>query len=115
LLTGSWDCSVKIWKIINGNLGSKPIVEFYDLENSVHVVDIDNDGLYAAAGSDDGSLYVWDIMSQSILFSHQISKQSSRYLIIIFNDIYIDILLYIYLIYLYNIIFKYTIDPLLHV
>lgn len=90
LLTGSWDCSVKIWQIKNGSLGSKPKFEFYDLENSVLVVDINNDGLYAAAGSDDGSLYVWDITIQSILFSHQISKQSSRYLniIFIFNNIY---------------------------
>ena len=78
LLSGACDATMKIWEIKNGNVSSKPSIEFYDIEGSVQCVHMDETMEYAACGVDEGLIYVWNISlkspaSASITFTYQIS------------------------------------------
>jgi WD40 repeat protein len=73
---------MKIWEIKNGNIGSKPLIEFYDIEGSVQCVHMDETMEFAACGVDEGLIYVWNISlkppaSESITFTYQISAGES--------------------------------------
>jgi factor associated with neutral sphingomyelinase activation len=82
LLSGACDATMKIWEIKNGNIGSKPLIEFYDIEGSVQCVHMDETMEFAACGVDEGLIYVWNISlkppaSESITFTYQISAGES--------------------------------------
>ncbi len=82
LLSGACDATMKIWEIKNGNVSSKPSIEFYDIEGSVQCVHMDETMEYAACGVDEGLIYVWNLSleapaSASITFTYQISVGES--------------------------------------
>ena len=78
LLSGAWDATVKLWPLKPGGLlNIKPTAEFYDHENSVQSVALDASASFAAAGSDDGTVMIWHLSSQTLAANCTIS--ASRY------------------------------------
>jgi WD40 repeat protein len=68
-VSGSSDASVKVWGIKNfsnnaSTLSVVPIAEFYDHEESIASISINQTGKYLAAGSIDGNLIIWDLETQ---------------------------------------------------
>ena len=89
VMSGSFDASVKLWKIggnpsddaasgaMNSNtasmIGNRPAAEFFDHESAVLCVAIDEYGRLGAAGAEDGQLVVWDLRVKNVLFSYPAS------------------------------------------
>eukprot|EP01038_Epipyxis_sp_PR26KG_P015463 gene15463-20862_t len=77
--------SLKLWSIksaTNSNkkgstriIGTAAIASFYDHDNSVSSVSLDDTGTFAAAGSENGALIVWHIHTQSLLFNYVASRK----------------------------------------
>lgn len=86
LLTGSLDATVKLWRIqdpaqasdprtASGTLiSSAPLAVFPEVDSPVQCVAIDGAGRMGAAGSDDGSVVVWDLHHRSFLSSTAVSS-----------------------------------------
>lgn len=78
LLSGAWDATVKLWELkgVNGSGGvaSSPAAEFFDHENSVQSVALHPLATHAAAGGEDGTVMIWEVRSQVLTTSSQISK-----------------------------------------
>ncbi len=80
-MSGSWDSTVKIWslKSANGMLSPHPVAEFFDHEHSVMSVAIEeNDGYFAAAGAEDGTVIIWDTRLASVIASMHVGR-NNRY------------------------------------
>ncbi|KYQ89935.1 BEACH domain-containing protein [Tieghemostelium lacteum] len=71
LVTGSWDSSVKIWriqKIGNGiQVEKSPIADFIESESEIKSVEISPNGMLCVAGSNDGTLLFFDLISLSMV------------------------------------------------
>eukprot|EP00026_Physarum_polycephalum_P001800 Phypoly_transcript_01803.p1 GENE.Phypoly_transcript_01803~~Phypoly_transcript_01803.p1 ORF type:complete len:984 (+),score=105.94 Phypoly_transcript_01803:185-3136(+) len=64
LLSGSWDSTVKLWKIRQSGVNKVPVAEFTDSETEIRCVDLDPSGNIAVSGSDDGSIAFSDLRTQ---------------------------------------------------
>eukprot|EP01133_Synstelium_polycarpum_P001397 gene1397-1613_t len=62
---GSWDSSVKVWRCSTSSqglcIGKVPIADFIESESEIRSIDISPNGSSCVAGSDDGTLYVYDL------------------------------------------------------
>lgn len=56
-------------------ISAVPLAEFYDHESMIASVHLERNGTFAAAGAEDGTLIVWDVNTQSMVFSCQVSLQ----------------------------------------
>ncbi|XP_044266497.1 protein FAN-like isoform X1 [Tribolium madens] len=62
LVSGSGDCTVKIWKGLNNNGIIKPIQclqKQIDHNSHVNCLDFDSDNKHLAVGTEDGEVYIW--------------------------------------------------------
>lgn len=76
-MSGSWDTTVKLWELKStaGMLSAIPVAEFYDHEQSVVVVALEpNEGVYAAAGAEDGNVIIWDTKQFSVVATIEIAR-----------------------------------------
>ncbi len=67
---------MKLWEVKSsaGMLSALPIAEFYDHEQSVVCVALEpENGLYAAAGAEDGNVIIWDTKQLNIITTIEIS------------------------------------------
>jgi factor associated with neutral sphingomyelinase activation len=71
LLSGSWDSTVKLWKIRQTGVNKVPAAEFTDSETEIRCVDLDPSGNIAVAGADDGSIVFSDLRSQTHISTMQ--------------------------------------------
>jgi len=77
LLTGAFDGSVKLWRVLHNNLLSgQPAAEFQDHDNAIQVVALKDDVKMAAAGADDGKVIVWNIQTQLTVLTCKIGSRS---------------------------------------
>ncbi|KAL3666971.1 hypothetical protein V7S43_007918 [Phytophthora oleae] len=67
-LTSSWDSSIKLWRYTSRYLVSTPIRTFLDCEESVLCLDVSRDGRFGAAGTRNGSVYLFNL-SKAVLHS----------------------------------------------
>eukprot|EP00644_Phytophthora_capsici_P002849 jgi/Phyca11/124874/e_gw1.55.76.1 len=67
-LTSSWDSSIKLWRYTSRYLVSTPIRTFLDCEESVLCLDVSRDGRFGAAGTRNGSIYLFNL-SKAVLHS----------------------------------------------
>eukprot|EP00605_Chrysophyceae_sp_TOSAG23-4_P001591 GSChrysophyteH1.ASY1.ANO1.1747.1 assembled CDS len=82
LLTGAYDGSVKLFKIQHNNaINPIPIAEFEAMKNN-HVavvrVALKEDVKYAAIGTDDGKLVIWEITTRRIVSSNYLSSNKQQ-------------------------------------
>ncbi|XP_065915844.1 protein FAN-like isoform X2 [Dysidea avara] len=65
LVTGSLDCTVKIWEIsstVQGGSMAMPILKVeFDYENEIHCLDIDTECRTVAVGTSQGNIAAWSI------------------------------------------------------
>jgi WD40 repeat protein len=67
------DGTVKLWLIktaATNIIAQSPSLELADHEYPVECVAINNEGEYGAGGGEDGTVIVWDLNQQNVLFSH---------------------------------------------
>lgn len=75
-MTGSLDGTVKVWTLkaaagaTNNIFNAGASIEFSDHEFPVQTVAMSVGGEYGAGGGEDGSVIVWDLSTQSLLFSY---------------------------------------------
>jgi len=67
LISGSWDSTVKLWKVRPTGIGKVPTADFIDSETEIRCVDIDPRGDIAVSGSDDGNIMIYDLRSQTYI------------------------------------------------
>lgn len=75
-LTSSWDSTIKLWRYTSKFVVATPLRTFLECEESVMCLDVTQDGHYGAAGSRNGSVYLFDL--KAITFSKKIHVGSSR-------------------------------------
>lgn len=83
---------MKLWEICfppraeNGSNLVDPtaVAEFGDLDAAVRAVALDGTSQLAAAGTEEGTLILWDIKSNSVLFSTSVS-QTRRYEVLLIS------------------------------
>ncbi|KAL4133456.1 hypothetical protein PRIC2_003773 [Phytophthora ramorum] len=73
-ITSSWDSTIKLWRYTSRYIVATPIRTFADCEESVLCLDVSRDGHYAAAGTRNGSVYLFNL-SAAVL--HNQIKASS--------------------------------------
>lgn len=61
LVSGSWDASVKIWKVSADGTAHDSVLELFEHESPVVSVAINEACTYIAAGAEDGNLVVWAV------------------------------------------------------
>jgi len=64
LVSGSWDSTVKVWKMKPTGMGKVPISDFIDSETEIRSVDINSNGNIVVSGSEDGSISFLDLRTQ---------------------------------------------------
>lgn len=77
-MSGSLDASVKLWELCSPSrpgeadslLAAAPVAEFRDLDSAVHAVALSETARFAAAGTEDGALAVWDLQKKTLKFVH---------------------------------------------
>ncbi|EFA76401.1 BEACH domain-containing protein [Heterostelium album PN500] len=76
LVSGSWDSTIKVWKVMPSsvgiNIGNIPIADFIESESEIRSVDISPNGLMCIAGSEDGTLFTYDLRSLSLISKQRI-------------------------------------------
>lgn len=78
LVSGSGDCTVKVWKGLNNNGHIKPIQclqKQIDHNSQVNCLSFNSTNHHLAVGTEDGDVYVWD-MSTFLLFKKYIQSSS---------------------------------------
>uniref|UniRef100_H3G607 BEACH domain-containing protein n=1 Tax=Phytophthora ramorum TaxID=164328 RepID=H3G607_PHYRM len=60
-ITSSWDSTIKLWRYTSRYIVATPIRTFADCEESVLCLDVSRDGHYAAAGTRNGSVYLFNL------------------------------------------------------
>ncbi|KAF2078283.1 hypothetical protein CYY_000375 [Polysphondylium violaceum] len=84
LVSGSWDSSVKVWRVERSpNSGAitvdlRPMADFVESESEITCLDISPDGMTCVAGSKDGHIYFYDLVSlqmirKSSLYYHKLT------------------------------------------
>nr|CAH7741761.1 unnamed protein product [Callosobruchus chinensis] len=79
LVSGSADCSVKVWKGLNSNGVIKPIQclqKQIDHNSQVNCLSFNHDRNHLAVGTQDGEIYIWE-MAEFTLFKKLIQHASS--------------------------------------
>jgi WD40 repeat protein len=74
---------VKVWSVRSaasqaavsggGAINAAPVAEFYDHESAITCAAIHDQGLYAAAGAEDGLLVIWNLSTFATVFSRVVS------------------------------------------
>lgn len=59
--TSSWDSTIKLWRYTSRCIVATPIRTFLDCEESVLCLDVSRDGRFGAAGTRNGSVYLFDL------------------------------------------------------
>ncbi|KAG7376855.1 hypothetical protein PHYPSEUDO_012655 [Phytophthora pseudosyringae] len=59
--TSSWDSTIKLWRYTSRYIVATPIRTFLDCEESVLCLDVSRDGRFGAAGTRNGSVYLFDL------------------------------------------------------
>ncbi|KAK9870435.1 hypothetical protein WA026_008004 [Henosepilachna vigintioctopunctata] len=76
LVSGSGDCTVKIWKGLNTDGIIKPIQCLYkqiDHNSQVNCIVFDKDNIYLAVGTEDGEVYIWEAEEFTLYKRYQLS------------------------------------------
>ncbi|KUF99789.1 Multiple inositol polyphosphate phosphatase 1 [Phytophthora nicotianae] len=60
-VTSSWDSSIKLWRYTSRFIVATPIRIFLDCEESVLCLDVSRDGRFCAAGTRNGSVYLFNL------------------------------------------------------
>jgi WD40 repeat protein len=68
ICTGSWDGGVKCWSLLPTGIDETPLVELFDKQ--VRAVQMDESARLVAAGTDDGSVTIWDTRCAISLRTH---------------------------------------------
>ncbi|KAJ3655160.1 hypothetical protein Zmor_014297 [Zophobas morio] len=79
LVSGSGDCTVKIWKGLNTNGVIKPIQclqKQIDHNSHVNCLDFDHNNNYLAVGTEDGEIYIWQTKEFILKKKYQINSSS---------------------------------------
>ncbi|GMF18298.1 unnamed protein product [Phytophthora lilii] len=74
-LTSSWDSTVKLWRYTSRYIITTPIRTFLDCEESVLCLDASRDGRFGAAGTRNGSVYLFDL--SAAVLHNQVNASSS--------------------------------------
>jgi WD40 repeat protein len=84
LISGSWDASVKIWKVSADGTSHDSVLELFEHESPVVSVAINDACTYLAAGAEDGNLVVWAVNPREresrVSFTKLVSTAGRRYL-----------------------------------
>ncbi|KAM9976678.1 hypothetical protein ACTFIR_010522 [Dictyostelium discoideum] len=72
LVSGSWDSSVKVWRTHRQSNGAisiekTPIADFVDSDTEIRSIDISSNGTMFCAGSSDGYLYFYDLLTLQLI------------------------------------------------
>ncbi|CEG40322.1 Lysosomal trafficking regulator LYST and related BEACH and WD40 repeat proteins [Plasmopara halstedii] len=73
--TSSWDSSIKLWRYTSQFIVTTPIRTFFDCEESVLCLDVSRDGRFGAAGTRNGSVFLFDLYA--VILHHQVQASSS--------------------------------------
>lgn len=65
-LTSSWDSTIKLWRYTSRYIVATPIRTFLDCEESVLCLDVSRDGRFGAAGTRNGSVYLFDLSAAAL-------------------------------------------------
>ncbi|CAI5747106.1 unnamed protein product [Peronospora destructor] len=60
-ITSSWDSTIKLWQYTSRRIISTPLRTFLDCEESVLCLDVSRDGLFGAAGTRNGLVYLFNL------------------------------------------------------
>ncbi|KAG3026053.1 hypothetical protein PC121_g4789 [Phytophthora cactorum] len=74
-VTSSWDSSIKLWRYTSRFIVATPIRTFLDCEESVLCLDVSRDGRFGAAGTRNGSVYLFNLSSAKL---HNKTQASSH-------------------------------------
>ena len=73
MVSGSWDATIKVWSVVVANgetvsIDREPLAELFDCESPIVCVSAVAfmDSLFIAAGSENGSFCVWNLLSDGI-------------------------------------------------
>ncbi|RZB38733.1 protein FAN-like [Asbolus verrucosus] len=79
LVSGSGDCTVKVWKGLNNNGVIRPIQclqKQIDHNSHVNCLDFDVDDSHLAVGTEDGEIYIWQTKDFALKKKYQIDASS---------------------------------------
>lgn len=78
LISGGWDCTIKIWKNEKGSISKTPQWELSEHDSEVNCVNIDRvTGDFACSGSMDGEIIVYDLKSGRSFYDYIAHRGSS--------------------------------------
>ncbi|GLD99119.1 hypothetical protein PINS_up007837 [Pythium insidiosum] len=69
-LTTSWDSTIKLWRYTDRFIVASPLRTFLDCEEALLCLDVSYDGAWAAAGSRNGRVYLFDL--RTITFHREV-------------------------------------------
>ncbi|CAH0557856.1 unnamed protein product [Brassicogethes aeneus] len=81
LVSGSGDCTVKIWKGLNTNGIIKPIQclqKQIDHNSHVNCLTFNFENTYLAVGTDDGEIYIWNTEDFALFKKYQVLESSIK-------------------------------------
>ncbi|CAG9825349.1 unnamed protein product, partial [Phaedon cochleariae] len=79
LVSGSGDCTVKVWKGLNTNGVIKPIQclhKLIDHNSQVNCLNFDNDNRFLAVGTEDGDIYIWEVIDFTLFKKYNLQTSS---------------------------------------
>ncbi|CAI5739216.1 unnamed protein product [Peronospora farinosa] len=74
--TSSWDSTVKLWQYTSRRIISTPLRTFLDCEESVLCLDVSRDGLFGAAGTRNGLVYLFNLSVAMLHNRVQVGSES---------------------------------------
>ena len=91
LISGSWDCTIKIWKLSSANTNFLPIFDCTENDSRISSVDISIDGNIAISGTNEGNLLFFDRRE-----NHLLNSSFRSFVVLIFFILFLIILIIFY-------------------
>jgi len=85
IISGSWDCSVKIWRSYHSGTKIKPaeyLIAQLDHESKVTAVDVSRNENLLGSGTEDGELFLWNTDTYDLMYTikgHSARINSTRF------------------------------------